>query len=189
MNTETKPTKYGVRSRGMSGGPVKISDKVLARIEELKSRFPEGKQKSALLTILHEIQDENDNWISLEAMDKVAEILSLNPIEVYEVVSFYTMYNQKPVGKYMLEFCHTGCCVTRGMEDLLEYTLNKLGVKEGEVTPDAMFSVRTVECLGACGYAPMLQLGDFYHEFLTPEKIDKLIEDCRAGKVELLSKV
>ena len=89
----------------------------------------------------------------------------------------------------MFEFCRTSCCVTRGVEDLIEYTLNKLGVKEGEVTPDGLFSVKCTECLGACGYAPMMQLGDFYHEFLTPEKIDQLIEDCKAGKVTLLSTV
>jgi len=172
-----------------SSQPVTLSEKTFKRIEELKSRFPDGKKKSALLTILHEVQDENDNWLSVEAMDKVAEILSIKPIEVYEVVSFYTMYNQKPVGKYMLEFCRTSCCVTRGAEDLIDYTLNKLGVEEGQVTPDGLFSVKATECLGACGYAPMLQLGDYYHEFLTPEKVDRLIEDCKAGKVELLSKV
>ena len=172
-----------------SNSEVKLSEKTLARIEVLKSRFPEGKKKSALLTILHEVQDANDNWLSIEAMDKVAEILSIKPIEVYEVASFYTMYNQKPVGKYLLEFCRTSCCVTRGAEDLIDYTLNKLGAKEGEVTADGLFCVKSTECLGACGYAPMLQLGDYYHEFLTPEKMDALIENCKAGKVELLSKV
>jgi len=169
--------------------PVNVSERFLARVAELKSRFPEGKHKSALLTVLHEIQDDNDNWLSVEAMDKVAELLNILPIEVYEVASFYSMYNQRPVGKYMLEFCRTSCCVTRGAEDLMDYTCKKLGVHEGEVTPDGMFSVKGVECLGACGYAPMLQLGDYYHEFLTPEKMDKLIDDCRAGKVELISKV
>ena len=169
--------------------PVVISEKTLARVAELKSRFPEGKHKSALLTVLHEVQDENNDWLTVDAMDKIAELLNIKPIEVYEVTSFYSMYNQKPVGKYMFEFCRTSCCVTRGAEDFIEYTCNKLGVKEGEVTPDGLFSVKGVECLGACGYAPMLQLGDFYHEFLTPEKMDQLIEDCKAGKVEKLSKV
>ncbi|MCS6818648.1 MAG: NAD(P)H-dependent oxidoreductase subunit E [Chitinophagales bacterium] len=172
-----------------SNKEVKLSPALLQRIEVLKSRFPEGKQKSALLTVLHEVQDENDHWLSVEAMDKVAELLNLKPIEVYEVVSFYSMYNQKPVGKYMFEFCRTSCCALRGAEDLIEYTCNKLGIKEGEITPDGMFSVKTVECLGACGYAPMLQLGDFYHEFLTEEKIDQLIEDCKAGKIELVCKL
>jgi NADH-quinone oxidoreductase subunit E len=89
----------------------------------------------------------------------------------------------------MFEFCQTSCCVTKGVEDLMDYTCSKLGVKPGEITADGMFSVKGVECLGACGYAPMMQLGDFYHEFLTPQKIDQLIEDCKAGKVEKLSKV
>ena len=168
---------------------VKFSDRLLKRIDELKSRFPEGKQRSAIITVLHEAQDEHDNWLSVPVMDKVAELLNIKPIEVYEVVTFYTMFNQKPVGKYMFEFCRTSCCAIRGAEDLMDYTLNKLGVKEGEVTPDGMFSVKGTECLGACGYAPMLQLGDYYHDHLTPEKMDMLINDCKAGKVELLSKV
>ncbi len=168
---------------------VKFSDKVLARIAELKSHFPEGKHKSALLTVLHEVQDENNNWLSVPVMDKVAEVLNILPIEVYEVATFYTMYNQKPIGKYMFEFCRTSCCCLRGAEDLIDYTSEKLGIAEGETTADGMFTLKTTECLGACGYAPMLQLGDFYHEFLTPEKMDKLIDDCRAGKIEFYSKV
>ncbi len=180
-----EPAEFGISN----SAPVVFSDKLVKRINELTSRFPEGKKKSALLTVLHEVQDENDNWLSIAAMDKVAEALGILPIEVYEVASFYSMYNQKPVGKYMFEFCRTSCCVTRGAEDLMEYTCNKLGVAEGQVTPDGLFSVKGVECLGACGYAPMLQLGDFYHEFLTPEKMDKLIEDCKAGKVAFLSEV
>lgn len=169
---------------------IKFSGRLMARIKELVSHFPEGKQKSALLTVLHEVQDEHSNWLSIPVMDKVAEVLGILPIEVYEVVTFYTMYNQQPVGKYMFEFCHTSCCCLRGAEDLIEYTMEKLGVEEeGQVTPDGMFSVKSTECLGACGYAPMLQLGDYYHEFLTTEKMDKLIEDCKAGKVEFYSKV
>jgi NADH-quinone oxidoreductase subunit E len=172
-----------------SNKEINLSDRTLARIAELKTRFPEGRQKSALLTVLHEVQDENDNWLTIEAMDKVAELLSIKPVEVYEVASFYSMYNQKPVGKYMFEFCRTSCCALRGAEDMIEYTCNKLGVEEGQVTADGMFSVKGVECLGACGYAPMMQLGDFYQEFLNEQKIDALIEDCKAGKIELLSKV
>lgn len=169
--------------------PVTLSEKTLQRIATLKSRFPEGKHKSALLTVLHEVQDENNDYLTVEAMDKIAELLNIKPIEVYEVVSFYSMYNQKPVAKYLFEFCRTSCCVTRGAEDLMDYTCKKLGVKEGEITADGLFQVKGVECLGACGYAPMLQLGDFYHEFLTTEKMDQLIEDCKAGKIEKYSKV
>jgi len=166
-----------------------FSENLLKRIEELKSRFPEGKKKSALIPVLHEVQDENGHFLTTALMDKVAEVLDIKPIEVYEVATFYSMYNHKSVGKYSLEFCQTSCCAIVGAENLMDYTCRKLGLKKGEVTADGLFSVKGVECLGACGYAPMLQLGDFYHEFLTPEKIDTLIEDCKAGKIDMLSKV
>ncbi|KGO92256.1 NADH-quinone oxidoreductase subunit NuoE family protein [Flavobacterium subsaxonicum] len=164
---------------------INIDAALTARIDELLSHYPADKRKSALLPVLHEVQDAHDNWLSIELQDKVAEILGIKPIEVYEVVSFYTMYNQKPIGKYMFEFCRTSCCALRGAEDLMDYTCNKLGIKEGETTPDGQFTVVGVECLGACGYAPMLQLGDYYKEHLTKEKVDALIDDCRAGKVDL----
>lgn len=164
---------------------IKITNELQARIDELLSHYPADKKKSAMLPVLHAVQDAHDNWLSIALMDKVAEILAVTPIEVYEVVTFYTMFNQKPKGKYMLEFCQTSCCSLRRGEDLMDYACEKLGVKPGQTTDDGMFSVVGVECLGACGYAPMLQLGDFYHEFLTKEKIDTLIDDCIAGKVSL----
>lgn len=164
---------------------INIDEKLTARINELLSHYPADKRKSALLPILHEVQDAHDNWLSIELQDKVAEIIGIQPIEVYEVVSFYTMYNQKPIGKYMFEFCRTSCCAVRGAEDLMDYTCSKLGIKEGETTPDGMFTVVGVECLGACGYAPMMQLGDYYKEHLTKEKVDALIDECRNGQVNL----
>jgi len=164
---------------------INIDAKLTERINELISHYPEDKRKSALLPVLHEVQDAHDNWLSIELQDKVAEILNIKPIEVYEVVSFYTMYNQKPIGKYMFEFCRTSCCAIRGAENLMDYTCEKLGVKEGETTADGMFTVVGVECLGACGYAPMLQLGDYYRENLTKEKVDALIDECRNGQVNL----
>lgn len=165
---------------------IDITDGLMARINEFISHYPEGKQKSALLPVLHAVQDAHDNWLSVGLMNKVAEILKITPIEVYEVVSFYTMFNQKPVGKYMLEFCQTSCCALRRGEDMMDYACQKLGVKPGQTTPDGMFSVVGVECLGACGYAPMLQLGDFYHEHLTEDKIDALIDDCKQDKLKLI---
>ena len=164
---------------------INIDEKLTARINELLSHYPQDKKKSALLPVLHEVQDAHDNWLSVELQDKVAEILGIQPIEVYEVVTFYTMFNQKPIGKYMFEFCRTSCCAIRGAEDLMDYTCNKLGIKEGETTPDGMFTVVGVECLGACGYAPMMQLGDYYKEHLTKEKVDGIIEECRNGNVNL----
>ena len=164
---------------------INITQEVMARINELISHYPEGKQKSALLPVLHVVQDAHDNWLSVCLMNKVADILQIKPIEVYEVASFYSMFNMKPVAKYMFEFCRTACCSIRGAEDLMDYTCQKLGIKPGEITSDGMFSVVGVECLGACGYGPMLQLGDFFHEHLTTEKIDSLVEDCKQGKVKL----
>ncbi len=167
---------------------INITESLMTRINELISHYPEDKIKSALLPVLHEVQDAHDNWLSSGLQDKVAEILNIKPVEVYEVVSFYTMYNQKPIGKYMFEFCQTSPCCLNGVENLMDYTCNKLGVKVGETTPDGMFEVRGVECLGACGYAPMMQLGDFYQEHLTEEKIDQLIVDCRDNKIVMHDK-
>jgi NADH-quinone oxidoreductase subunit E len=164
---------------------INIDDRLAERLFEIISHYPANKKKSALLPVLHEVQDAHDNWLSIELQDIVAGMLEIQPIEVYEVVSFYTMFNQKPIGKYMFEFCRTSCCAIRGAEDLMEYTCNKLGVQEGEITPDGMFQVVGVECLGACGYAPMMQLGDYYKEHLTKEKVEAIIEDCKAGKVNL----
>lgn len=167
---------------------INITESLMNRINELISHYPADKKKSALLPVLHEVQDAHDNWLSVELQNKVAEILEIQNIEVYEVVTFYTMFNQRPIGKYMFEFCQTSPCCQNGVEDLMDYTCEKLGVKVGEPTKDGQFEVRGVECLGACGYAPMMQLGDFYQEFLTKEKIDQLIEDCKEGKITLHDK-
>jgi len=167
---------------------IHITDSLMARINELISHYPADKRKSALLPVLHEVQDAHDNWLSIELQDKVAEILQIKPIEVYEVASFYTMFNRRPVGKFMFEFCQTSPCCLNGVENLMDYTCEKLGVPVGEPTADGLFEVRGVECLGACGYAPMMQLGDFYQEHLTPEKIDQLIDDCKANKITLHDK-
>jgi NADH-quinone oxidoreductase subunit E len=164
---------------------INITESLMNRINELISHYPADKRKSALLPVLHEVQDAHENWLSTELMDKVAEIIQVSPIEVYEVVSFYTMYNQKPVGRFLFEFCQTSPCCLNGTEDLMDYTCEKLGVELGEITADGLFEIKGVECLGACGYAPMMQLGDFYKEHLTQEKIDQLIIDCKDGKVIL----
>jgi NADH-quinone oxidoreductase subunit E len=167
---------------------INMTEALMSRINELIGHYPEDKRKSALLPVLHEVQDAHDNWLSIELQDKVAEILHIKPVEVYEVVSFYTMYNRRPVGKYMFEFCQTSPCCLNGVEDLMDYTCEKLGVPVGEPTADGLFEVRGVECLGACGYAPMMQLGDFYKEHLNKEKIDQLIADCKDDKIILHDK-
>ena len=158
---------------------VKFSEEKLKKVDEIIARYPEGKQKSAILMILHLAQEEFGGWLSPETMDYVAELLKLEPIEVYEVATFYSMYNMKPVGRYMFEVCQTGPCMLRGSDDIIEYIKKKLGINVGETTPDGLFTLKTIECLGACGYAPMMQLGKFFREHLTPEKVDQIIEECR----------
>ncbi|HEY1019198.1 MAG TPA: NAD(P)H-dependent oxidoreductase subunit E [Sediminibacterium sp.] len=157
----------------------KFSETQLAEVQRLVARYPEGKQKSALLPVLHLAQDSFGGWLSSETMDYVAELLNITPIEVYEVATFYSMYNLKPVGKYLFEVCQTGPCMLRGSDDIVAYIGEKLGIKPGETTADGMFTLKTVECLGACGYAPMMQLGKHYREHLTKEKVDAIIAECR----------
>ncbi len=158
---------------------VKFSDEKLAKVNEIIARYPQGKQKSALIPVLHLAQQEFGGWLSADVMDYVASLLQLEPIEVYEVATFYSMYNLKPVGKFMFEVCQTGPCMLRGSDDIIKYIGEKLGIKPGETTTDGMFTLKTVECLGACGYAPMMQLGKFYKEHLTREKVDQIIDECR----------
>lgn len=159
---------------------VEFSAELLAKFAEIVARYPEGRQKSALLPIMHEVQAVY-GWLSVPAMDKIAAYLNIKPIEVYEVATFYTMFFLQPQGKYALEVCRTGPCCLVGAERIIDYLSNKLGVKEGEVTPDGLFSFRGVECLAACGYGPVLQIGPEYtfYENLNEEKIDQLIEDLR----------
>ncbi|MCX8019489.1 MAG: NAD(P)H-dependent oxidoreductase subunit E [Chitinophagaceae bacterium] len=159
---------------------MRFSEEKLKEVEQIIARYPEGKQKSALIPVLHLAQEEFGGWLSVEAMDYVASLLHLKPIEVYEVATFYTMFHLKPVGKYVFEVCQTGPCMLRGSEEIIRYIEEKLGIRPGETTPDGMFTLKTVECLGACGYAPMMQLGKYYREHLTKEKIDAIIEECRS---------
>lgn len=158
---------------------VKFSNEALALVNKIIKRYPEGKQKSALLPVLHIAQSEFDGWLSTEVMDYVASILSIKPIEVYEVASFYSMYNLEPVGKCLLEVCQTGPCWLRGSDDIIEHLERKLGIKTGETTADGMFTLKAVECLGSCGTAPMLQCGADYHENLTNDKVDSLLDKLR----------
>src|SRR5450432_1578512 len=156
-----------------------FNESELAHVREWMSNFPEGKSKSAILNILHLAQDKNGGWLSVDMMDYVAEIMKLLPIEVYEVATFYSMYNLKPVGKFVFEVCQTGPCMLNGSDQVISYITQKLGIKAGETTSDGMFTLKTVECLGACGYAPMMQLGKTFREHLTKEKLDAIIAECR----------
>jgi NADH-quinone oxidoreductase subunit E len=147
----------------------------LARMKEMTSHYPEGREKSALVPILHLVQDENGGWLDTGIMDRVAQFLNIAPIEVYEVATFYSQFNLKPVGKHVLEVCRTGPCCLEGAERLIGFLEKKLGIKDGETTPDGQFTIKTVECLGACGYGPVIQVGDKYYEHLDEQKIEALL--------------
>jgi len=161
---------------------IKFSEEKIKKVNEIIARYPEGKQKSALLPLLHVAQDEFGGWLDVPVMDYVAELLHIKPIEVYEVATFYSMFNTKPVGKYLLEVCRTGPCMLNGSDEIIEYIKEKLGINEGETTIDGLFTLKPAECLGACGYAPMMQLGKTFREHLTKEKVDSLIAELSAGK-------
>ena len=167
---------------------MRFNEQQLQEFNRLVARYPSDKQKSALLPVLHLAQDTFGGWLSAETMDYVAELLHIEPIEVYEVATFYSMYNLKPVGKYLFEVCHTGPCMVSGSDNIIDYIKQKLNIGVGETTTDGLFTLKTVECLGACGYAPMMQLGDFYKEHLTAAKIDQLIEDCKNDTIQLHDK-
>jgi NADH-quinone oxidoreductase subunit E len=160
--------------------PVEFQEDLISKFDELVKRYPEGRQKSALLPILHLVQAQF-GWLSVTAMDKVAEYLKIEPIEVYEVATFYTMFFLQPRGKYVLEVCRTGPCCLVGAERIMKHIENRLGVKENEVTQDGLFSWRGIECVAACGMGPVLQIGPeyTYHEHLTEESVDQLVESLR----------
>ncbi|HEX5652358.1 MAG TPA: NAD(P)H-dependent oxidoreductase subunit E [Chitinophagaceae bacterium] len=158
---------------------ISFPEEKLKEVERIIAFYPPGKQKSAIIPVLHLAQQEFGGWLSVEAMDYVASLLQLQPIEVYEVATFYSMYNLKPVGKYLFEVCQTGPCMLNGSDDIIEYIYQKLGIRPGQTTDDGLFTLKTVECLGACGYAPMMQLGENYREHLTKQKVDQIIDECR----------
>jgi len=157
---------------------IQLPEDLLQEVGRQIAKFPEGMQKSALLSVLH-IAQAHFGHLSEPVMDYVARLLHILPIEVYEVATFYSMYDTVQVGKVKLEVCRTGPCMIEGAEKIVSYLENKLGIKDGETTSDGLFTLKTVECLGACGYAPMLQAGEKFHEHLTEAKVDELIEQYR----------
>ena len=158
---------------------IQFSQEKLNKVKEIIARYPEGKQKSALIPLLLMAQDEFGGWLDVPVMDYVAELLHILPIEVYEVATFYTMFNMKPVGKFVFEVCRTGPCMLNGSDQIIDYIKETLSISEGETTADGMFTLKPAECLGACGYAPMMQLGKTFREHLTKDKVDQIIEECR----------
>lgn len=158
---------------------IQFNEIQMTEFKRLVARYPEGKQKSALLPALHLAQESFNGWLSTQTMDYIASLLNIEPIEVYEVASFYSMYNLKPVGKYVFEVCQTGPCMISGSDNIIDYLKKTLDIKPGETTKDGIFTLKLVECLGACGYAPMMQVGKIYKEHLTKQKVDVIIAEYR----------
>ncbi len=157
-----------------------ISNSAKKQIDAWVAKYPEDRKSSAVMEALKIVQAENENnQLSAEAIEAVADYLDMPPIAVAEVATFYENYNHKPAGKHVIRFCHNISCMLKGADDLIAYLEEKLGVKVGEVTKDGKISVKKVECLGACVGAPMFQIGDQYYENLTKEKIDEIVEGLK----------
>uniref|UniRef100_A0A6P8Q159 NADH dehydrogenase [ubiquinone] flavoprotein 2, mitochondrial n=1 Tax=Geotrypetes seraphini TaxID=260995 RepID=A0A6P8Q159_GEOSA len=151
------------------------------RIEAIIKNYPEGHKSAAVIPILDLAQRQN-GWLPISAMNKVAEILQMPAMRVYEVATFYTMFNRKPVGKYHIQICTTTPCMLRDSDSILEVIKKKLGIQVGETTADKLFTLTEVECLGACVNAPMVQINDNYYEDLTPKDIENIIDELGAGR-------
>jgi len=153
-----------------------ISEESRKRILESRSRYPAA--RSAVLPALYIVQEEQ-GYLTDESMEEVAELLGIPYVDVTSVATFYTMYSNRPVGRYVLAVCTTLSCSLLGAEHLVDYLSRKLGVKVGETTSDGLFTLWTVECLGACSGAPVMMVGDRYYENLTPEKLDEILDNLR----------
>lgn len=152
-----------------------------ARAKAIIAQYPAGKQRSAVMPLLTLAQNQHAGWLPKAAMDMVAEMLGVPPVRVYEVASFYTMYNLEPVGKYLIEVCTTTPCWLRGSDNIVEACKNKLGIEVGETTRDGLFTLKEAECLGACVNAPMCQIGAHYYEDLTSRDMDSIIDTLAHG--------
>ena len=161
----------------------KISPGSQKEIDAYIGQYPADKIKSALLPVLHIVQHDNGGWLSTDSMDYVANLLNIKPIEVYEVATFYSMFHTEPIGKVLIEVCHTGPCMICGAEKIIKHIEDKINIKVGGTSADGMFTLKGVECLGACGYAPMFQIGEAYYENLTTDKVDEILDQMRSEKL------
>jgi NADH-quinone oxidoreductase E subunit len=148
----------------------------------IMAKYPPGRQASAVIPLLYLVQEQHDNWVPRAGMDEVARLLDMAPIRVYEVATFYTMFNLTPVGKYLVQICTTTPCWLRGSDDIVKACERKLGIGMNETTADGLFTMKEVECLGACVNAPMVQINDDYYEDLDGDSMTKLLEDFARGQ-------
>jgi NADH-quinone oxidoreductase subunit E len=154
-----------------------LSAKVRAEIDHWMTRYPVDQKRSAVMQALMFAQEENSGWLTPELMDAVADYLDMPRISVYEVASFYTMYNLEPVGRHIIHVCTNISCLLNGAEDILAHVKNRLNVELNSTTPDGKFTLREAECLAACAGAPMFQINKKYYEHLNPEKVDAILNE------------
>ncbi len=153
-----------------------LSEASRADIDRWVAKYPPEQKQSAVMAALRIAQEQNDGWLTRELIDAVAEYLEMEPIAAYEVASFYSMYELSPVGKHKICICTNISCLLRGSDEVVSHLEDRLGIKLGETTADGRFTLKEVECLGACVNAPMFQIARDYHENLTPEKIDAILD-------------
>lgn len=158
-----------------------FSEENKEKIKEILQRYPEGRQASAILPLFDLAQRQCEGWLPPSAIEKITEMLGVPLMRGYEVATFYTMFNLKPVGRYHVQICGTTPCMLRGSENLKSICKQYLGVESGETTADGLFTVKEVECIGACVNAPVVQINDDYFEDLTGETFQKLLEDLATG--------
>ncbi|KAH7728208.1 Protein F53F4.10 [Aphelenchoides avenae] len=161
--------------------PFKFTAENLKKVDAIVANYPEGHKHSAVIPVL-DLAQRQHGWLPISAMHEVAKVLQMPRMRVYEVATFYTMFNREPVGKFFLQVCATTPCMLRGAETITETITKKLGIKPGETTKDGLFTLAEVECLGACVNAPMVQINDDYYEDLTPSDVNEILSDLAAGK-------
>ena len=160
-----------------------FNEKSLKEAKKIISNYPDGKQQSAVMALLYIAQRQNDNWIPLQAMKYIAKFLDMPYIKVYEVATFYSMYNLSPVGKYFFQVCTTTPCMLRGAYDLVKICKKKISEKENTLSEDGKISWMEVECLGACVNAPMMQVNEDYYEDLNDKKLEEIIDKIYQNKI------
>ena len=152
------------------------------KVDEILDKYPSNRKASAVIPLLHYVQKKSNGWLPVPEIERVAEILDMPYMKVYEVASFYTMFNLKPVGKKLLQLCHTTPCWLRGSDEIEKSIYDTLKIKDGETTPDNMFTLMKVECLGACVNAPILQINDDYYEDLDYKSTKELLNKIKTKK-------
>jgi len=161
--------------------PFDFSVENYEKVERILQKYPDNYKQSAIIPLLDLAQRQHGGWLPLAAMNKVADVCEVAPMRVYEVATFYTMFNRNPVGKYFIQLCGTTPCMACGAQEIKQTIENHLGIKDGDTTADGQFTLREVECLGACANAPMVQINDDFYENLTPETTIEVLESCKTG--------